>query len=76
MTTFLIIAGIILYLIIGGISAAAVDDEEVNVIAFILWPIGLVALIVCGIYTLAKKLGEYIIDAVKHTIASVFDEEK
>lgn len=76
MTTFWIIVGIVVYIIMGGISAAAVNDEELNVIAFILWPIGLVALIVCGVYTLAKELGEWIIDAVKYAITSAFDKEE
>jgi hypothetical protein len=63
-----IILGIVAYLIIGGIAAAIVDDEDLEVGCIVAWPLMLLTVAVYGVVQGAKFIGYGTVALVKKYI--------
>lgn len=75
MTTFLIILGVVVYLIIGGVFMAIVDDEDIFGLC-VLWPVFLVLIFFVGIGWGAKEIGYLIVNSVKRKISEYLKGEE
>ena len=70
----LIILAIIAYLLIGGITAAIVDDEDMEIGIIIAWPFLLFFAAIFGIITGVAFIGTKIVEIFKQLLKSFTSE--
>ena len=71
----MIILGIVVYLVIGGVATAIIDDDDIGPGIMLLWPIALFILTIVGLYTLFELVGRSIVTVIEQALQSIFGEE-
>lgn len=72
MTVFLVILGLVVYVVIGGVISGIINEEEMEAACIFAWPLLLVLGLFAALYFLAKGLGENLAKRVR----KYFDKEE